>query len=400
MSNSMLDFGAKSKLVIGIDFGTTFTGVAYYYYRRGEAKTNASLPPEQICEKIAVVQSWPNALHHYSDKTATALAYKDGKVIGWGGNVKPSHSVVVRHFKLGLQPGSNEHYRPDANEPPALDGYWSDANWKHPSLAFKEPVDLATDYLKEIRTYILEDILPKRFGQNFLAELPLKYVLTVPAIWSDKARSLTKTAAVGAGIPENDLDLITEPEAAALYCSTLCDEMELGEGDRFLVCDAGGGTVVRVQLGKEKITLQDLISYEMVTRRPFKVKEVTVGTGSLCGAISLNENFKKLLRERLGVSSGEILTPKCLEAAIQNFEGDLKRNFDPFSPDCDEEFEVSLPGARDNPSLSIAAGFITLPKYSMSIVRTNLGKTSDFAEGFYADIQPSMEFGASADPGG
>jgi hypothetical protein len=38
--------------------------------------------------------------------------------------------------------------------------------------------------------------------------------------------------------------LITEPEAAALYCATLCKEVDLKIGNRFLICDAGGGTVV------------------------------------------------------------------------------------------------------------------------------------------------------------
>lgn len=240
---SRLDLRPKTKLVIGIDFGTTFTGVAYALSTVG-----SSLNPEQIRDKITVVKSWPKTLHFYSDKTATTLAYRDGQVIAWGGNVRPSHSIAVRHFKLGLQPEINENYRSNGDEPSmsSLDS----SNWKHPDLVNKEPVDLAADYLKEIRNYIVNVVLPKEFGQNFLANQPLKYVLTVPAIWSDKARDLTKKAAVQARISEEDLDLITEPEAAALYCSTLCHEVDLVDGDYFLVCDAGGGTVVIDPLAK------------------------------------------------------------------------------------------------------------------------------------------------------
>ena len=69
-------------------------------------------------------------------------------------------------------------------------------------------------------------------------------MVTVPAIWTDKAKDLTRKAALAAGIPDNRLKLITEPEAAALYCATICVEVGLKVGDRFLVCDAGGGTVV------------------------------------------------------------------------------------------------------------------------------------------------------------
>jgi len=72
----------------------------------------------------------------------------------------------------------------------------------------------------------------------------ISYVITVPAIWSDKAKDLTRQAAIAAGILGKKLTLITEPEAAALFCASLCQEVDLQEGDRFLICDAGGGTVV------------------------------------------------------------------------------------------------------------------------------------------------------------
>lgn len=101
----------------------------------------------------------------------------------------------------------------------------------------------------------------------------------------------------------------------------------------------------------------------MLSRRPFRVKECTVGTGSACGAIFLNENFKKLLYEKVGQ---DILTPRCLADAVKNFEEGLKQDFDPFSNDCDDEFEIPLPGIPDNESLGIIAGYITLPKLTRS----------------------------------
>jgi molecular chaperone DnaK (HSP70) len=236
----------RTKLVIGIDFGTTFTGVAYAHSSVDVAKNTSSLNPEQIRDKITVIKSWPKARHCYTDKTATTLAYENGEVIAWGGRVRRSHSVTVSYFKLGLQEGANEHYLSKENKPAlsSLNGYLGDSNWKHPDLPNKEPIDLAADYLKEVRQYVVNEVLPNEFGATFLENQRLKYVLTVPAIWSDKARDLTKRAAIRAGIPEEELELITEPEAAALYCSTLCHETDLKDGDRFLVCDAGGGTVV------------------------------------------------------------------------------------------------------------------------------------------------------------
>lgn len=86
--------------------------------------------------------------------------------------------------------------------------------------------------------------LPLLYGKEYLSKQQMTFVLTVPAIWSDKAKELTTQAATRAGLQKENLILITEPEAAAIYCATLCTETDLREGARFLVCDAGGGTVV------------------------------------------------------------------------------------------------------------------------------------------------------------
>ena len=131
------------------------------------------------------------------------------------------------------------------NAESVLGGYLSDHNWRHPSLPDKTALDYAGDYLSRINQYVLREVLPSRFGERFLQNQKLTFVITVPAIWSDKAKDHTRQAAYAAGIQKDDLTLITEPEAAALYCATLCDEVDLEPGDRFMICDAGGGTVVR-----------------------------------------------------------------------------------------------------------------------------------------------------------
>ena len=103
----------------------------------------------------------------------------------------------------------------------------------------------STDYLTRVVHHLTKEVLPSRYGESFLQNQQISYVITVPAIWSDKAKDLTRQAAIAAGIPRKKLTLITEPEAAALFCASLCQEVDLKEGDRFLICDAGGGTVVR-----------------------------------------------------------------------------------------------------------------------------------------------------------
>lgn len=64
-------------------------------------------------------------------------------------------------------------------------------------------------------------------------------------MWSDKAKATMREAAIMAGLIKEDdhrdrLMLISEPEAAALYCEKKCDQFNLKHNDRFMICDAGG----------------------------------------------------------------------------------------------------------------------------------------------------------------
>ncbi|KAL4951774.1 hypothetical protein BDW69DRAFT_186085 [Aspergillus filifer] len=72
-----------------------------------------------------------------------------------------------------------------------------------------------------------------------MQELDLQFVLTVPAVWSDKAKDATMRAAAQAG-----------------------------KDDVFIICDAGGGTV-------------DLISYQIKNLEPLRLAEVTEGIGAV-----------------------------------------------------------------------------------------------------------------------
>lgn len=105
-----------------------------------------------------------------------------------------------------------------------------------------------------------------------------------------------------------------------------------------------------------------MISYELVSTEPFRLKECSTGTGAACGAIFLTDNFEKLLHQRLGARSQEVLTPKRLDYAVKSFEGYLKCNFDFFSEDCEKEFDIPLPGAPDIPEIGLNDGEISLSK--------------------------------------
>jgi hypothetical protein len=149
----------------------------------------------------------------------------------------------------------------------------------------KAAVDVAADFIGAIYRHALFEI-EKVVPRGYFDICEKQFVMSVPAVWSDKAKSATldvscypligagavgtkfrlfsNQAATKAGI--SPVSLIKEPEAAALYTLRSLD-FSLNVGDAFVICDAGGGTV-------------DLISYEVVATRPrLELKELVPGSG-------------------------------------------------------------------------------------------------------------------------
>jgi molecular chaperone DnaK (HSP70) len=230
--------------VVAIDYGTTFTGVAYAY----SSKSGLVGSPDEMrraADRITVIKNWPNKGNAFIEKTPTVLAYNEQPPL-WGGKVKPKDEPQVAYFKLGLYEGTSSHYNPRSLEPmeELVTNVLSGSLWITSKLPHMQPLDFTRDFLSAVIKFVTNEVLANRYGAKFLERQRILYVITVPAIWPDKAKQLTRKAAVAAGIPEDDLTLITEPEAAAIYCTALCEEVDLGAGDTFMICDAGGGTVV------------------------------------------------------------------------------------------------------------------------------------------------------------
>jgi hypothetical protein len=75
-------------------------------------------------------------------------------------------------------------------------------------------------------------------------------------------------------------------------------------GKKFVVCDAGGGTV-------------DLITYEIARLNKLELKEMTEGTGGKCGSSILNQRFRRYLKRTHGE---EYWTDDRLVEALNEFE--------------------------------------------------------------------------------
>jgi actin-like ATPase involved in cell morphogenesis len=212
----------------------------------------------------------------------------------------------------------------------------------------KSEVDVAADYLYHLRQ-AMRNQLQKTLGEVFnREERNIRYYLTVPAIWNDHAKAATRKAAIQAGFlrDENDnrLTLITEPEAAAMFCSKT-GLLNLKIHDAVLIVDCGGGTV-------------DLIAYEVEEEQPFSVAECTAGSGDSCGSTALNRNFSNILRakiRKMKLPDGSRTAGKVYAKCIMDFENRIKADF----RNNGQKWAVDVGIEAEFPEAGIEEGYMT-----------------------------------------
>jgi molecular chaperone DnaK (HSP70) len=276
-----------------------------------------------------LIKDWPDADGQVDGRTSnevpTTLVY-DGNGDGyrWGFQIKDGEKRIER-FKLGLCPEARQQQS-------YLNVKYPDILSKAPELTQK-PTDLARDYLKKLHAHIIAS-LKSKLGAIVVETTPIKYVLTVPAVWSDKARNDTRECAISAGFGD-DIHMITEPEAAVTFALDAMDPGTLNVGDTFVLVDGGGGT-------------GDLISYCIeALEGGVKVKEAAPGTGALCGSSYLNNIFRNFLVKRFDEDPD--WDDDILEDAMQRFEVWTKRHF----RGEDSDFIIPVAGLAVNPPLGI-----------------------------------------------
>ncbi|KAL2670672.1 hypothetical protein Neosp_014461 [[Neocosmospora] mangrovei] len=315
----------ENLLVIGIDFGTTYSGIAW--------ATQTDFDNEQV----NLITSWPGSGRE-EGKAPTEICYEDEML--WGFEVD-KETTPITWFKLLLL--KEEDLSPELRS--------SEFLLRARKMAHengKTAIDLIADYLRAIWCHTLESIAKDR-GDSVLEAYQFHVVITVPAIWKDYARQDMEQAAKKAGILDpraagkTILTFAPEPEAAAL--STLCDPgRKPKKGDVYLICDAGGGTV-------------DLITYEITGVDPILMREAVEGTGGLCGGIFIDEAFETRVRNRLGHKWDQISQSGMKEMLKGDWELSIKPQYKPGNEK--KEYVVSIPAEayeKDNEFFDDMAG--------------------------------------------
>ncbi|RYP32429.1 hypothetical protein DL767_005193 [Monosporascus sp. MG133] len=360
------------RLIISVDFGTTFSAVSYVAINPDEAAEKIGL------DRIRSIDNWPGDRNidggsHMKQQVPSEVMYPlDPKF-------RDAEDLQTRDgdsfpFDIGGLPDTI----PDSDEDTDVTLFGTDVNsfrwgysvheaWSRPSTHFKRGnkalgrfkllfddrpttetvrrelastlislkirkvlrnhVDIVADYLTCLLRHVKSELRRQGLYNGYQVEM----VLCVPAIWSQKAcrdMQVALTAAMrmadfkGLDLETDaieDLFIVSEPEAAAAYVLELNQTIKLQ--DTFVLLDAGGGTV-------------DANTYTVSRTTPLRLtKEIVQPGGDLCGSSYLNEAFRGLLREKLKderyLERGQVTLDGIVEnILISEFEYKTKRHYD------------------------------------------------------------------------
>ncbi|GBB93259.1 hypothetical protein RclHR1_02140012 [Rhizophagus clarus] len=239
------------RVVVGIDFGTTYSGFSYAFVK-----------PENEKVDIVVNDNWPGIKG--PAKINTVLQYDEDyeDVIAWGNkalaiepsrrdknNKQPPKPIELFKFHLGDVPEEEKPTLPDG----------------------MTPVKVITDYLREM-------------------------VVTVPAGFTEDTKTTMRRCLYNAGLIKRigtlSLQFTTEPEAAAIYCMSTLEEHGLTIGAKYLIVDCGGGTV--------DLTVRKLLSES-------RLREMTISTCGYYGGSYVDKNFLEFFESKVGKSAMDML---------------------------------------------------------------------------------------------
>ncbi|KAI8665736.1 hypothetical protein NCS56_01010700 [Fusarium sp. Ph1] len=315
--------GRENRVVLGLDYGTTSTGLSYM-----QQKTLS----EPDFNDLEVFTGWsggsgnPKIPSEISYSKATNRSRQPGKDA-------ERHKLVLHWTKLEL-----ETRRPATELEALLEAVQglslvkrlrevadADINHEAPTHLTKSPSDIVKDFLLKIaRQYYLH--MKGQSSALIGGQIPLDVALTHPAEWGYEPLNKLYRAAMGAFHKQmfptlRHVYFVPEPEACALFTVQQLirnKEDSLIPGECFVICDAGGGTV-------------DLATYRIDKINPLEISRVAPGTGAYCGATLIDRAFIRWLKsittnldildDEVGTGGHFLLTPE---------RKTLLNRFDPF----------------------------------------------------------------------
>ncbi|KAG6354698.1 hypothetical protein INS49_004716 [Diaporthe citri] len=313
------------RIVIGVDFGTTFSGVAW------------AISTSTQSGNVEIISRWPNisGVKTHSEKVPTKLRRLGNGDLQWGFLVPsdaPSNEVL--RWKLDDRASVAEVV------PENIRAY----NNRRTDQAI-------VDYLSLLGAEVLQ-ALTNSLGAGLVKDYELKYVITVPAIWSERATQRTKLAFQDAmDLRGNqNITVLSEPEAAAISELQRSKTRIVNEGECFMILDAGGGTV-------------DLISYIIRQLHPLVVDEAVRGSGDVCGGATVTDRFRTWLVSKIG--DLEYFDDEVLRDAVECFDTRIKPRVNSALLANNHRFFVTVPGLANNRQADISNELIGISAFDV-----------------------------------
>ncbi|KAJ1303483.1 hypothetical protein OPQ81_011670 [Rhizoctonia solani] len=329
----------ESKIVIGIDIGSTQSGVAFTFLQTGGDQT------------IHRVTKWPGQeVHSQQSKIPTLVWYDtDKKAVSFGAEAllplieeeaDDNNWFLAKHFKLHLHPDDikiKHHLKLDPL-PPGVD-------------LGQVYTDFLGYLLKHTKDYFEDRILDgKSIWQRYSSSM--ETVIAHPNGWGIREQAFLRKVAVDAGFStseqaQKNIRFLTEAEASVHFCihhTNLGNRLQ--PGTNFAVCDAGGSTV-------------DTTLYSVTSANPvLKLEEKRASACVQAGAIYVDQGAESHLRGTLlSVGLGDEELKDYTKAGMKDFEGGAKRGF---QDEAAEQF-VNLGNSRfNNTSIRARRGRLTL----------------------------------------
>ncbi|KAI1268361.1 hypothetical protein F5Y18DRAFT_375004 [Xylariaceae sp. FL1019] len=376
------------RLIIAVDFGTTFSSVFYValdgqtpeYLELDRIKgidnyssdKNCLAPDDPMRRQVPTELIYPSNRKFRNEDLAQLMSHEgqeddgddtvtehdtdpeeqssaESNTLQWGYTVHEKLRLPFTHKDPKNKPLSRFKLLLDEN--PKTKRVREDLENTLDSLRRRRIISDKLQVIADYLTYLLHHCRSQLRERGFDASWGTEMVMCVPAIWTQKACramqtamaiGMEKTGFQGANVKNNSIEnlfIVSEPEAAAAYA--LAQDPSIKPGDTFVLLDAGGGTI-------------DANTYTISLTMPLRLQtEVVEPDGGLFGSSYLNEEMRKLLMDMLK-------DERYLETGIETIEGivepivcgyfeyEYKRTFDCYRTTGVVQFPVS--GLRDDPA--------------------------------------------------
>jgi hypothetical protein len=182
-------------------------------------------------DSICLITQWPGASGKLGLKVPSEISYEprpDGTSQRWGYQLRPG-SKRYGGFKL--------HLDPEAGRTAYNDKFLASSLTIDPGNPFamsdvapgKTPTSMIADYLRLVLAAAMREL--EEHFPAVLDNMAVKFVISTPAMWSLAGQQNTLAAAKAAGFgsrPQDVVELVSEPEAAATYAMRQLQAQQIG----------------------------------------------------------------------------------------------------------------------------------------------------------------------------